>query len=75
MGVYFRSESPAFQRKKLLIQFSQCNRNVLEAVEDCMPSDRGSAILQVLNRFDEEFAAILEENRREALPDQEREPV
>ncbi len=40
-----------------------------------MPSDRGSAILQVLNRFDEEFAAILEENRREALPDQEREPV
>ncbi|NNM81755.1 MAG: AbrB/MazE/SpoVT family DNA-binding domain-containing protein [Burkholderiales bacterium] len=38
-----------------------------------IPSDRGSALLQALSRFDDEFAAILEEDRKESLPDQERE--
>lgn len=40
-----------------------------------IPSDRGDALLQTLMLFDDEFAAILEEDRRAALPDQDRESL
>ncbi len=38
-----------------------------------VPPDRGAALLDALKGFDEEFVALLEAERREQLPMQERE--
>lgn len=40
-----------------------------------LPSDRGHALLQALDGFDEEFIGILEEERQAQAPVQEREPL
>lgn len=40
-----------------------------------LPTDKGQALLKVLNGFDDEFGDILEEDRRSQLPVQEREPL
>lgn len=40
-----------------------------------LPVDRGAALLEALSSFDEEFVALLEEDRREAVPLQDREDL
>ena len=40
-----------------------------------LPSDRGQALLEALDGFDEEFIDILEEDRLAQAPVQEREPL
>ena len=40
-----------------------------------LPSDRGQALLEALAGFDEEFIDILETDRLEQAPVQEREPL
>lgn len=40
-----------------------------------LPSDRGQALLEALDGFDEEFIGILEEERQTQTPVQEREPL
>ncbi len=40
-----------------------------------LPSDRGQALLEALDGFDEEFIGILEEDRQTQAPVQEREPL
>lgn len=40
-----------------------------------LPEDRGQALLDALANFDDEFVGILEEDRQEQVPVQEREPL
>ncbi len=40
-----------------------------------LPEDRGRALLDALAGFDDEFVGILEEDRRDQVPVQEREPL
>jgi antitoxin VapB len=40
-----------------------------------IPSNRGSALLEALSTFDDEFVQLLEEDRREQPPMQEREDL
>lgn len=40
-----------------------------------LPSDRGQALLEALDGFDEEFIDILENDRQALAPVQEREPL
>ncbi|MGF1642154.1 MAG: antitoxin [Thiotrichales bacterium] len=40
-----------------------------------IPTDRGAALLEALSGFDDEFVALLEEDRGEPLPVQEREDL
>jgi antitoxin VapB len=40
-----------------------------------LPADRGLALLEVLSRFDDEFIALLEEDRDDRLPVPEREDL
>lgn len=40
-----------------------------------LPSDRGQAVLEALDGFDEEFIDILEDDRLAPVPVQEREPL
>ena len=40
-----------------------------------LPEDRGQALLEALAGFDDEFVDIMEEDRREQAPVQEREPL
>ena len=40
-----------------------------------MPTDRGAALLDALNAFDDEFVALLEAGRAEQPPMQEREAL
>ena len=40
-----------------------------------LPSDRGQALLEALEGFDEEFIDILENDRQALAPVQEREPL
>ncbi len=40
-----------------------------------LPSDRGQALLEALEGFDDEFIGILEEDRQTQAPVQEREPL
>jgi antitoxin VapB len=40
-----------------------------------LPADRGQALLEALDGFDEEFIGILEEDRQTQAPVQEREPL
>jgi antitoxin VapB len=40
-----------------------------------IPVDRGTALLEALALFDEEFVDLLEEDRKEQLPMQEREDL
>ncbi|GAB1392585.1 antitoxin [Rhodocyclaceae bacterium] len=40
-----------------------------------VPVDRGAALLEALATFDEDFACLLEEDRMNQLPVQEREPL
>jgi antitoxin VapB len=40
-----------------------------------LPTDRGQALLEALDGFDEEFIEIMEEDRLAQAPAQEREPL
>jgi antitoxin VapB len=40
-----------------------------------LPVDRGQALLEALDGFDDEFIGILEEDRQTQAPVQEREPL
>lgn len=40
-----------------------------------LPVDRGAALLEALSAFDEEFVALLEEDRRDVMPLQDREAL
>ena len=40
-----------------------------------LPADRGSALLEALSAFDDEYVQLLEEDRREQPPMQEREEL
>ncbi len=40
-----------------------------------VPTNRGAALLDVLNAFDDDFAALLEEGQHEQLPMQDRESL
>jgi antitoxin VapB len=40
-----------------------------------LPSDRGLALLEALQGFDEEFIELMEEDRQMQSPPQEREPL
>ena len=40
-----------------------------------VPIDRGAALLDALNAFDDEFVALLEAGQREQPPMQDREPL
>lgn len=40
-----------------------------------VPTDRGAALLDALNAFDDEFVALLEAGQSEQLPMQDREPL
>lgn len=40
-----------------------------------VPTDRGAALLDALNAFDDEFVALLEAGQFEQLPMQDREPL
>ena len=40
-----------------------------------LPAERGRALLEALQGFDEDFIAAVEEDRREALPLQDREAL
>ena len=40
-----------------------------------LPADRGAALLEALSAFDDEFVALLEEDRREIVPLQDRDTL
>jgi antitoxin VapB len=40
-----------------------------------LPVDRGAALLEALSAFDDEFVALLEEDRREIVPLQDRDAL
>lgn len=40
-----------------------------------LPVDRGAALLEALSAFDDEFVALLEEDRREIVPLQDRDTL
>jgi antitoxin VapB len=46
-----------------------------DLVIHAIPENRGTALLDALTAFDEEFVAILEEDRQEQLKPQEREEL
>ncbi|MEO8120925.1 MAG: AbrB/MazE/SpoVT family DNA-binding domain-containing protein [Rhodoferax sp.] len=46
-----------------------------DLVLHAVPADRGAALLEALNAFDDEFVALLEVGQHEQLPTQDRESL
>ncbi|MBD5801456.1 Antitoxin VapB1 [Azoarcus sp. Aa7] len=64
------------QEFRLSVSRVEISRNAAgDLVIHPLPADRGRALLEALNGFDEEFIGLLEEDRRDQLPVQERESL
>jgi len=64
------------QEFRLVVNRVEITRNSAgDLVIHPLPDDRGQAFLEALADFDDEFIALLENDRREQAPVQEREPL